>query len=132
MAFVNNTNGLKNKYNQIVNKLERIIIKDSFDVPWTKTSHDIGLKRVLLSNVESTSMVTQIAYNKLSKGDKIGCHTHESMDEHFLFIEGKGEFIINNTYHQIKPGLFILVPAKYSHGIVAYSDLNFMTFSVAI
>lgn len=111
---------------------DRLIVKRLSDIIGELTSHGIGYKQVLLANDETRSKVTQIAKNKLPAGCIVEEHIHPSMNEHFFFIEGKGELIVNDARVDCSPGVFVLVPAKAIHSIKAFFDLYFMTFSVAI
>ena len=110
----------------------RIIIRNLSDVIPLKTSHNIGLKSVLLSNEETISNITQIAYFELKEGEKADSHIHQTMDEHYLFISGKGIMCVDNEEIECKEGVFVLVPAKSSHSLEAISNLKFIAIGVAL
>ncbi|MDE6749524.1 MAG: cupin domain-containing protein [Lachnospiraceae bacterium] len=110
----------------------RMIVRNLYEIPFVPTSHDIGKKQVLLSNTETESKITQIAKTVLPAESVIEQHAHPSMDEHFLFLCGEGEIIIDETILTCVPGLFVLVPATTKHYIIAKTELCFMTFSVAL
>ncbi|MDT3369876.1 MAG: cupin domain-containing protein [Bacteroidota bacterium] len=96
------------------------------------TSHNIGLKQVLLANDETLSSVTQIAVTELKKGEKVEMHVHKTMDEHYLFYSGKGLFIIDTESLECQRGLFLLIPAGTPHGILAHTQLKFLTIGIAL
>lgn len=52
------------------------------------TSHGCGMKRVLVSNGDVSSPVTQIAVTSLVKGERAERHSHPTMDEFFLVRRG--------------------------------------------
>ena len=54
------------------------------------------------------------------------------MDEHYLFISGKGVMCVDNEDIECKEGVFVLVPAKSPHSLEAISDLKFIAIGVAL
>lgn len=110
----------------------RVKIKNLSETRTVSTSHGIGLKKVLLSNEETISNLTQIAVTVLRKGEQVKTHVHETMDEHYLFWEGEGRFVIGNRKIRCKPGVFLLVPAGVSHSMIAETDMKFITIGVAL
>lgn len=111
---------------------DRLITRYLSEIAFVPTSHKIGYKQVLLGNDDTDSQVTQIAKTKLRAGCVVEDHAHPSMDEHFLFIDGGGVLIVDGRSIECVPGLFVLVPAQARHSLTAYTDLNFITFSVAL
>lgn len=112
--------------------LDRLVVRNLTDTPTQPTSHMAGFKQVLLSDQETESKVTQIARNRIPAGCIVEEHVHPSMDEHFVFIEGKGKITVERKTIECVPELFVLIPAKTPHSVEAYSDLCFFTFSVAL
>ena len=110
----------------------RMIVRNLNEIPYIPTSHNIGEKQVLLSKDETESPVTQIAKHILQGGSYVEEHAHPTMDEHFIFLDGDGEININGLSIKCTSGLFVLVPATASHSVKAYTNLIFITFSVAI
>lgn len=47
------------------------------------TSHNAGLKRVLLASNESECPITQIAITDLKAGEVVAVHDHQDMQESF-------------------------------------------------
>lgn len=108
-----------------------IVVKDVANLSPQFTSHGIGEKLVLLANDETSSAITQIAITKLHEGEDVESHLHETMDEHFLFLDGEGIINIDNKEIICKPGRFILVPASYNHRIRAITEMRFITIGVS-
>ena len=96
------------------------------------TSHLIGEKKVLLSNFETISSVTQLAHSTLFANDIVEEHVHPTMDEHFIVLSGEGVIQIDNENYDLKAGKFILVPAGSYHNLSAKTDIEFITICVAI
>lgn len=96
------------------------------------TSHAVGLKKVLLSNAEAESGLTQIALTELKAGEIVKVHVHEDMEEAFFVLEGELEAKINNEISTCKSGCFIFVPKGTSHEIKAITDVRFMTIGCEI
>ncbi len=109
-----------------------MVVRNLSEIPYIPTSHDIGIKQVLLANEETESNITQIARNVLTEGSMVESHVHPSMDEHFIFLEGEGKIVIGEKSINCRPGLFVLVPATVPHSIQAYTELKFITLSVAL
>jgi mannose-6-phosphate isomerase-like protein (cupin superfamily) len=113
-------------------KNNRIIYRDFNSLESLPTSHQIGEKKVLLSNSETISSITQLALTKLFANDIVEEHLHPTMDEHFIVLSGEGIIQIDNENYDLKAGKFILVPAGSSHNLSAITDIEFITISVAI
>lgn len=96
------------------------------------TSHDIGLKQVLLSNAETDSAITQIAKTILQKGEKVEEHIHPTMDEHYLFLNGAAYLYVDDMRIECTKNQYVLVPSNSIHFIEATSDTEFITIGVAI
>lgn len=48
------------------------------------TSHGARIKKVLCTNDEAASNITQIAVSRLKAGEQVAVHVHETMEEHFI------------------------------------------------
>lgn len=110
----------------------RIIYRDYNLLEPVPTSHQIGEKKVLLSNSETISNITQLALCKLFANDKVEEHVHPTMDEHFIVVSGEGIIQIDNENYDLKAGKFILVPAGSYHNLFAVTNIEFITISVAL
>lgn len=111
---------------------KRFIVKDIQQIEAIATSHQIGSKKVFLSDIETTSAITQIALYKLSAKEKVESHIHATMDEHYLFISGDGIMHVNHLSYKCESGIFMLVPAGSPHYLEASTDMEFYTIGVAI
>lgn len=110
----------------------KIIVKDYFEIEPQNTSHNIGAKTVLLSKEETSSHITQIAVTKLSENEQVEFHIHNTMDEHYLFMEGEGVLCVANDKINCRRGVYVLVPSKTPHSMTALSDLTFLTLGIAV
>lgn len=110
----------------------RLLIRNLSNIPAIPTAHHVGMKQVFVANNETTSLVTQIAIGQLSPGEVVELHTHSTMDEHYLFLEGSGEMIIDGETYLCKSGTFMLIPAGAEHGLKAVSEMRFVTVGVAL
>lgn len=110
----------------------RAIIRILSETHPQTTSHNIGIKRVLLANDETPSSITQIAVTELRKGERAETHVHETMDEHYLFLSGRGIMRIDGSDVECEEGVFLLVPAGSEHSMMAETDMKFITIGVAL
>jgi mannose-6-phosphate isomerase-like protein (cupin superfamily) len=111
---------------------KRFVIKNYNLIEPVPTSHLIGLKKVLLSNLETQSNITQIAITKLFAGDKVTPHKHPTMEEHYIFLSGEGRMSIDKEYYDCKDGNYFLIRANNLHALEATSNMEFITIGVAI
>ena len=96
------------------------------------TSHGAGIKKVLCSNDEAVSNITQIAVSRLKAGEQVEVHVHETMEEHFIIEEGTLEFMIDDKVMTVNAGTYVMVPAGAKHGIKAVTDCKMITVGCAI
>ena len=122
--------GLNPKLTRMLNP--KVIIKNIFDIHSVPTSHNIGLKTVLLSDCESNSNITQIAVTSFRIGEQVESHVHKTMDEHYLFIEGKARLEIDGEIIGCSKGSYVLVPAGCFHRLLAETDLKFISIGIAL
>lgn len=100
------------------------IVRHLNEIDSKPTSHDIGLKQVLLANDETSSAITQIAKTVLKKGERVGEHVHPTMDEHYLGLSGSGVLWVDDQE-------IALVKAGSKHHLEAKDDVCFLTIGVA-
>lgn len=108
------------------------LLKKLSEIPFVSTSHGVGLKQVLLSNEETESSITQIARASLKAGESVEEHCHQTMDEHFLSLEGSGYIYVGGNRVTFSSGTYILIKAGSKHRVEAISNLSFMTIGVAL
>ena len=101
-------------------------------IPETATSHTQGMKRVIIDSTQTQTPITQVATATLLAGESSGLHQHDTMEEHFFFLEGKGTFIIDGVSHCISPNIFVKIPPKVPHQLVADSPLHFFYYGIAM
>jgi mannose-6-phosphate isomerase-like protein (cupin superfamily) len=109
-----------------------LIVRDCNLIEPVPTSHLLGLKKVLLSNDETLSKITQIAITILSAGDKVNPHKHLTMEEHYIFLSGKGSMYVDQVYYDCEKGYYFLIPANSLHALEAMTDMQFITIGIAI
>jgi len=97
------------------------------------TAHGQGEKFVFLHKGESKTDLTQFAYGKFQPGEACEMHRHETMEEFFYFLHGEGEYIVGHEKIQVRPGIFLRIPAKTPHLLKAtgMADLEFVYFGIA-
>lgn len=112
--------------------MDGFVIKDLTDLDEVPTSHNAGLKRVLLSRGETRSKITQIAVTTLKAGEVAETHSHSDMEEFFLFYEGRGKMRIGDCDVDVCPGRFVGIPIGVAHEVQAVTDLRFQTIGVEL
>ena len=96
------------------------------------TSHGAGIKKVLCSNDEASSNITQIAVSRLKAGEQVEVHVHETMEEHFIIEDGTLEFMIDDKVMMVNSGTYVMIPAGTKHGIKAITDGKMITVGCAV
>lgn len=96
------------------------------------TSHGAGIKKVLCSNDQAFSNITQIAMSRLNDGEQVEVHVHETMEEHFIIEDGIIEFVIDDAIITVNAGTYLMVPAGIKHGINAVTDCKMITIGCAV
>ncbi len=110
---------------------KKVLQKTISDIAPILTGHGVGEKRVLLSQKEHTSPITQIAQTHLQSGSEVESHRHETMDEHFVFLCGKCKVGIDNEEVLCEGGQYLFVPAGVNHQIEVLTDTELITIGVA-
>lgn len=104
------------------------------DLKTESNSHSQGFKSVFIKNEDTPSSLTQYAYGTISKGHASGFHSHQSMDEYFYFLKGRGFFYIENENFEIAPNSFVRIPANINHNLTNDNEepLEFIYFGIAL
>jgi len=104
------------------------------DIPPVPTAHDQGEKFVFLNQEDTSTAITQFAFGKFLPGEVCEMHLHSTMEECFYFIDGEGEYMLNDIVYTIKPKCFLRIPANTLHALKAtgIKPLTFVYFGVAI
>lgn len=72
------------------------------DIVPISTSHNAGLKRVLLAANESGCPITQIAITDLKAGEIADAHVHEDMQEGFYVLCGELDIVLDGEIEQTR------------------------------
>ena len=97
-------------------------------------AHGEGEKFVFLKQEDTTTAITQFAFGKFLPGEECALHLHPTMEECFYFIDGEGEYTVNDVVYMIRPKCFLRIPVNTMHALKATGDqpLTFVYFGVAI
>lgn len=102
------------------------------DILPVSTSHDVGLKRVLLASDESRCSLTQVAVTLLRQGETAVTHTHPDMQECFYVLEGELDVVLDGEVQHCMAEDFVLVDACTSHELIALTDVKVLTIGCVI
>lgn len=91
------------------------------------TSHNAGMKRVLLAANESDCPITQIAITDLKAGEIAEAHVHEDMQEGFYVLSGELDIVLDGEIEHCKAEDFVYVKCGTSHELRAITDVRVMT-----
>ncbi len=109
-----------------------VVVKDIETVKAESTSHNKGLKTVLINKNEVISNLTQAAVSDLKEGTIIEPHSHETMEEFFYFQEGIAVLSTKGNTYNCKKGTFIKIPQNTNHTLKAITDISFIYWGIAI
>lgn len=96
------------------------------------TKHNLGKKRVLISEDETLSGITQIAFTQLSSNDIIEEHIHPTMEEFFFFLKGEVIVTVNGKSTKCKANDFVFIPANTNHILEVIQDVEMITIGCAL
>ena len=94
------------------------------------TGHGVGEKRVIASKADIGNPVTQIARTILHAGDSVELHAHPTMEEHFFFLNGECEVMLDDKYVICKSGDYLFIPASQPHAINATKEITMITIGI--
>ncbi len=109
----------------------KILFKSLWNVDPEATSHGCGEKRILLSNKETSSSITQIAVTLLHQGEKAELHSHPTMEECFLIRSGRLRISVDNQTFDCMPGDFLRIPPATPHQLEALEESEMLTIGCA-
>jgi len=95
-------------------------------------NHDSGEKQVLFNYMDADSPCRQISIAKFRKGDVCEIHSHPTLDEHFYWQSGSGEFTIGCETTEFHEGDYIFVPAGTTHAISFDADSQCLCIGIAL
>lgn len=96
------------------------------------TSHNAGMKRVLLAAEESGCGITQIAITDLKAGEVAEAHPHLDMQEGFYVLSGNLDIALNGVTEHCQAEDFVYVRCGISHELRAITDVRVMTIGCEI
>ena len=94
------------------------------------TSHGVGDKKVIATSKDVGDTVTQIAQTLLHAGENVEEHIHPTMDEHFFFLDGKCNVIIDGKIMECSKGDYLFIPSGHTHSIEIIN--NTLMFTIGI
>lgn len=97
------------------------------DIEPVVTSHNAGMKRVLLAATESGCAITQIAITELRAGEVAKTHIHEDMQEGFYVLKGNLDIVLDGVVDHCQAEDFVYVKSGASHELRAVTDVRVMT-----
>ena len=97
------------------------------DITPVVTSHNAGMKRVLLAASESGCAITQIAITDLKAGEVAEAHAHQDMQEGFYVMSGELDIVLDSKTEHCQPEDFVYVKCGTSHELRAITDVRVMT-----
>ena len=102
------------------------------DIKVVSTSHDVGVKRVLLAANESGCSLTQIAITDLGAGEVAQAHIHPDMQEGFYVLDGNLDVKLDDELLHCTKDDFVYVKNLTSHELRALTDVRIMTIGCVI
>lgn len=102
------------------------------DIAATSTSHNVGMKRVLLAAGESGCPITQIAITDLKAGNVVEAHSHPDMQEGFYVLSGDLEIVLDGKTEHCKAEDFVYVKCGTSHELRPITDVRVMTIGCEV
>lgn len=107
------------------------LIRSICDIVPVSTMHGNGEKRVLIANNETSTLITQVAVTELKKGENVEEHSHPTMEEYFIFLNGECTAVIDGNEEFCKEGTFLKVPARTIHSLQPSTDIRMITIGIA-
>lgn len=98
----------------------------------TKTSHDVGGKRVLVAANESGCSLTQIAVTDLKAGEIAVAHIHPDMQEGFYVLRGDLDVTLDGETEHCTAEDFVYVQSGTAHELHAITDVRVLTIGCVI
>lgn len=107
-------------------------IKHLSGIECVTTSHGCGEKRVLIGKDETVTDITQIAVTYLKEGECVAEHTHGTMEEMFLVLDGSVELHSDGEKTVCVKDDFIHIESVTPHGLRALADTTLLTIGCAV
>ena len=77
----------------------------------------------------TTGVNSQVVVMSIPPGGEIGEEVHDGVDQTLVFVQGKGEAILNGEKNEVGEGSLVFVPAGTTHNFVntGAADLKLYT-----
>lgn len=108
------------------------IIKEISKINFETSSHLFVEKKIVFSDSDFYSKITQVAYSEVKAGVIINPHSHISMEEIFLVLDGSLEIVIDQQKYIVNKEYVFKVPVNSIHQIKALTNSRLFYFGVAI
>lgn len=102
------------------------------EIHFEESNHLGLLKKVIFGGSETSSSITQVAYSELNADDVVNEHSHVSMEEVFLILDGICEFYLDGVVYILGKESVIKVAPNTTHMIKALTHTKIFYFGVAI
>lgn len=102
------------------------------DIAAVPTSHNAGMKRVLLAAEESGCSLTQIAVTDLRADEVAKAHAHPDMCEGFYVLSGELDIVMDGVVEHCEAEDFVYVKSGVSHELRAVTDVRVMTIGCEV
>lgn len=109
---------------------KEVLLRHIAEIAPISTSHGVGEKRILSTHKDVDNTVTQIAHTRLRVGEKVETHVHPTMDEHFFFLGGECEVMMDGKGYRCKADDYLFIPAGHWHAIEVFSDTVMITIGL--
>ena len=109
---------------------KEVLLRHIAEIAPVSTSHGVGEKRVIAMREDVGNTVTQIARTRLKAGEEVEVHAHPTMDEHFFFLEGECEVVIDGEVRRCKAEDYLFVSAGHKHEIIVKTDTLMITIGL--
>lgn len=108
------------------------MLKHLSDISPQPTTHGVGQKRILLSQAETDTNLTQIAITTLQAGETAEEHSHPTMEECFFFLSGEAKLTIEGNTVTCHEGDFVQVKCGERHRLEAVKEMRVLTIGVQL
>ena len=99
------------------------IIKNIIDIPDEIIHENSTLrKRLVWVDERHKGDIATINYARLKPKKQLDIHTHTDGEEFYYFLQGKGDILVGDKWHIIRPGNFVTIPVGTAHSVRNNSD----------
>ncbi|HUD09535.1 MAG TPA: cupin domain-containing protein [Patescibacteria group bacterium] len=97
----------------------------------TETTHDntTFVKRLITPTGNKGRLAT-CNYAWLEKGKQLEIHAHPDGEEFYLFLGGKGEMLVGDSWTTVEKDDFVTVPKGSNHSVRNNNDQNLIFITI--